>query len=175
MNCSATAPITIQDFVAAVLGERDQYSGADYQSCGVAMLGGCAGCHATIAGYNAYPSKKGVWMCGDCIGDGGWATVREFAADTFDSSAPAAVLHWMNTSTVDMTADVVDAELEGWLSMGPHDPNGSTHAMDCECGQHFGLRPALPANGHMTDRSAEYAAERLRARFGSDRPITGVE
>ena len=52
----------------------------DFQSCGVDMLGGCQGCHATIACYNAYPSTSGYWRCADCIGDTGFATVADFTA-----------------------------------------------------------------------------------------------
>ena len=54
---------------------------------GVDILGGCQGCHATIAAYNAYPSTSGYWRCADCIGNDGYATVADFTAS---ASAPAA-------------------------------------------------------------------------------------
>jgi hypothetical protein len=62
--------------------EDGSYSGADIAAVGLAILGGCCRCAATIAAYNAYPSKNGYWMCGDCIGEAGevgYATVE--AAD----------------------------------------------------------------------------------------------
>ena len=41
-------------------------------------MGGCEGCHATLAAYNAYPSTSGYWRCADCIGQTGFATVEDF-------------------------------------------------------------------------------------------------
>jgi hypothetical protein len=72
--------ITILDYVKSVVGEKDLYTAEDCLSSGVDILGGCQGCLATIACYNAYPSKTGYWRCADCIGDTGFATVAEFTA-----------------------------------------------------------------------------------------------
>jgi hypothetical protein len=72
-------PITILDYVRSRLGDRETYSEDDHWHCGVAILGGCEICHATIASYNAYPSRSGYWRCADCIGDTGYSTAGEFA------------------------------------------------------------------------------------------------
>jgi len=71
-------PITILDYVKSKVGEKDSYPAEDFYSNGVELLGGCEHCHATIAGYNAYPSTSGYWRCADCIGGAGFATVEEF-------------------------------------------------------------------------------------------------
>lgn len=56
------------------------YSGAAFADVGIPMLGGCQNCHATIAAYNAYPSKTGYWLCADCIEgtDLGFNSAEEF-------------------------------------------------------------------------------------------------
>ena len=58
------------------------YSGAAFAKVNVPMLGGCAGCHATIAAYNAYPTKTGFWMCDMCVqmSEQGFNTVEEYEA-----------------------------------------------------------------------------------------------
>ena len=73
-------PITILDYVKSKAGEKDSYPASDFFAAGVDILGGCEICAATIAAYNAYPSKSGYWRCGDCITDIGFATVQEFEA-----------------------------------------------------------------------------------------------
>ena len=73
-------PITILDYVKSVAGDKDLYTAEDCLACGVDILGGCQGCQATIAVYNAYPSTSGYWRCADCIGDDGYATVADFTA-----------------------------------------------------------------------------------------------
>ena len=73
-------PITILDYVKSVVGDKDLYTAEDCLACGVDILGGCQGCQATIAVYNAYPSTSGYWRCADCIGDDGYATVADFTA-----------------------------------------------------------------------------------------------
>ena len=78
-------PITILDYVKSVVGDKDLYTAEDCLASGVDILGGCQGCHATIAVYNAYPSTSGYWRCADCIGEDGYATVADFTA-----SAPTA-------------------------------------------------------------------------------------
>jgi hypothetical protein len=48
---------------------------------GFAMFGGCYLCAATIAFYNAYPTKQGSWVCKDCLAhDVGFESVSEFLA-----------------------------------------------------------------------------------------------
>src|SRR5437016_12917265 len=73
-------PITILDYVKSVVGDKDLYTAEDCLASGVDILGGCQGCQATIACYNAYPSTSGYWRCADCIGDDGYATVADFTA-----------------------------------------------------------------------------------------------
>jgi hypothetical protein len=76
-------PITILDYVKSVVGDKDLYTAEDCLASGVDILGGCQGCAATIAAYNAYPSTSGYWRCADCIGQDGFATVAEFKTCTF--------------------------------------------------------------------------------------------
>src|ERR1700748_2315983 len=80
-------PITILDYVKSVVGDKHLYTAEDCLASGVDILGGCQGCHATIAAYNAYPSTSGYWRCADCIGNDGYAPVAAFTAS---ASAPAA-------------------------------------------------------------------------------------
>jgi hypothetical protein len=82
-------PITILDYVKSVVGDKDTYAAGDFYRSGVAMTGGCQRCHATIACYNAYPSRSGYWRCADCIGNTGYATIREFTRQELgDYSCP---------------------------------------------------------------------------------------
>ena len=73
-------PITILDYVKSVVGDKDFYTAEDCLASGVDILGGCQGCQAIIAVYNAYPSTSGYWRCADCIGEDGYATVADFTA-----------------------------------------------------------------------------------------------
>ena len=82
-------PITILDYVKSVVGDKDTYAAGDFLTCGVEMLGGCQGCAATIACYNAYPSTSGYWRCADCIGTSGYATVADFTASFSVTACPA--------------------------------------------------------------------------------------
>jgi hypothetical protein len=52
------------------------------------IIGGCGGCGATLAAYNAYPSKAGYWLCKDCLGHQGWEDVAEANHDIFEVPAP---------------------------------------------------------------------------------------
>ena len=79
-------PITILDYVKSVVGEKDSYPAEDFSRLGVAIVGGCEGCTATIAAYNAYPSTSGYWRCADCINDNGFATVEEYVHHTAQTS-----------------------------------------------------------------------------------------
>ena len=85
-------PITIMDYVKAKVGDKDTYPAGDFLACGVDMVGGCEGCHATIAAYNAYPCRSGYWRCADCIGGSGFATVEEFTE--FERAAACAGESW---------------------------------------------------------------------------------
>ena len=92
-------PITILDYVKSVVGDKDFYTAEDCLASGVDILGGCQGCHATIAAYNAYPSTSGYWRCADCIGQDGFATVAEFKTRTSTTACPVCG----NTDTISET------------------------------------------------------------------------
>jgi hypothetical protein len=51
---------------------------AEFDRVGLPMVGGCAGCGASVAAYNMYPSKSGYVCCKDCIYEKGFSTVEEF-------------------------------------------------------------------------------------------------
>jgi hypothetical protein len=76
--------ITIHDIALARLGRQPNdptpLTGEDFARVDLAILGGCGGCQATLAAYNAYPSLGGFWQCADCIADDGFETVEEFEA-----------------------------------------------------------------------------------------------
>lgn len=83
--------ITIQElaFHRGLKTDSDgSYSLGAIEAVGLAMLGGCEHCEASIAAYNAYPSRSGSWRCEDCIGDSGYDTAGEANRDIFgqDSS-----------------------------------------------------------------------------------------
>lgn len=75
-------PITILQLAEHRLG-RQAHTGADFAEAGVAIMGGCKTCHASIAAYNGFPARDGYWRCEDCIGDGGWTDVAEANRDIF--------------------------------------------------------------------------------------------
>lgn len=74
-------PVTILD-IAISRGVKEDKKGYidenEFYRIGLQMTGGCINCHASLAAYNAYPSKSGYWKCSDCIGDDGFNTVEEF-------------------------------------------------------------------------------------------------
>ena len=53
-------PITILDYVKSVVGDKDLYTAEDCLASGVDILGGCQGCQASIAVYNA-TRQSGYW------------------------------------------------------------------------------------------------------------------
>lgn len=64
------------------------FSAADYYAAGLDILGGCEICSASIAAYNACPSRSGFWRCWNgCIGDDGYKTVEEADAAIFGAPA----------------------------------------------------------------------------------------
>jgi hypothetical protein len=46
-------------------------------------MGGCVGCQATLAAYNAHPSTTGFWLCGNCVDGLGYESVEQANADIF--------------------------------------------------------------------------------------------
>lgn len=81
-----TQAITILDVALARGAKKDPGTDSipqdEFRRVGVAMIGGCQVCQATIAAYNAHPSKSGFWKCQDCIVDTGFATVAEFEKES---------------------------------------------------------------------------------------------
>lgn len=74
-------PITVFDLALYRLQlpkDTESLNGADFQKAGLAIMGGCQVCGATLAAYNACPSKAGYWRClHGCIGNEGWESVEE--------------------------------------------------------------------------------------------------
>lgn len=60
----------------------------DFAAVGLAIFGGCVSCHASLAAYNAYPSKSGYWKCDECIGPDGWFDVEEANRAIFPPEPP---------------------------------------------------------------------------------------
>ena len=103
--------ITILDYVKSVVGDKDLYTAEDCLASGVDILGGCQGCQATIACYNAYPSTSGYWRCAGCIGDDGFATVADFTAhETAAAACPACG----STGNLSETRITTGARAEGY-------------------------------------------------------------
>jgi hypothetical protein len=73
------APMTVLKLAVAMGAkiEPSEELGKELQKYGFAMIGGCMICAATIACYNAYPSKDGYWKCEDCI-DNGFSSLAEY-------------------------------------------------------------------------------------------------
>jgi hypothetical protein len=61
----------------------DNWSMADLDKAQLPMMGGCQVCEASIACYNAYPSKSGYLRCADCIGEEGWHSSSQAYRDIF--------------------------------------------------------------------------------------------
>jgi hypothetical protein len=74
--------ITILDVATAQGAQPDAAGGismAEFDRLGLPFFGGCEVCAASIAAYNACPSRTGYLRCAKgCIGDQGFATVDEF-------------------------------------------------------------------------------------------------
>lgn len=73
--------MTVLD-IAIAMGAKSSvagsYTAAELNKYGFQLMGGCARCEASIACYNAYPSKVGYWMCKDCISDDGFETLEQY-------------------------------------------------------------------------------------------------
>jgi hypothetical protein len=110
--------ITILDYVKSVVGEKPIYTVEDFSSAGVEMLGGCQICGATIAPYNAYPSRSGYWRCADCIDTSGFATIEEF---THEETQTSRAVSWLlrlrelQRSGMDFDAALAQANAEAEL------------------------------------------------------------
>jgi hypothetical protein len=76
--------VTILTLAEHRLG-REARTGADFTEAGLPIMGGCEGCGASIAAYNAYPSVTGYLRCADCIGDLGYADAQHANEAIFDA------------------------------------------------------------------------------------------
>lgn len=75
-------------------------TGEDFANVGLAIMGGCESCGASIACYNAYPSRSGYWRCEGCVGDSGYETVEEADAALFGEALPT-FWNWKDARTTD--------------------------------------------------------------------------
>lgn len=78
-------PITVMD-LAMHRGAQEIDGGinaSEFWRVGLDIIGGCRRCGASIAAYNAHPTKSGFWACSDCVGDDGWDSVEEANRDVF--------------------------------------------------------------------------------------------
>ena len=74
-------PLTILDIAKAKGVKADANGGINagaIMNLGLPFMGGCEICGASIACYNAYPSRTGYLRCKDDIENLGFATVKEF-------------------------------------------------------------------------------------------------
>ena len=80
-------PVTVLE-LAKFRGAKDDdgsISGGEFARVGLPIMGGCEVCEATIAAYNACPSKTGYLRCANgCIADLGWYDVAECNRDLFE-------------------------------------------------------------------------------------------
>lgn len=80
-------PITVLD-LALHRGVKEDDNGnismGALEDVGLPFMGGCSICGASIAAYNACPSKSGYLKCASgCIDEDGFETVEEANADLF--------------------------------------------------------------------------------------------
>lgn len=81
--------VTILDLAKEVYRQNnwvlpgDSWSMGDLNKAHLPMMGGCQVCEASIACYNAYPSKSGYLRCADCIGEEGWHSSTTAYHDLF--------------------------------------------------------------------------------------------
>jgi hypothetical protein len=118
-------PITVLDYTKSIIGEKDTYTTDDFARAGVDILGGCEYCGATLAAYNAYPSKSGYWRCAGCIGSDGFPTVENFVSH--ESQADRAVtwllrLRQLQAGGLDFDAALAQANAEAEQDGEPETP-----------------------------------------------------
>ena len=58
--------LEIATILAARAGKTVPETEADFVALRIPMLGGCQGCGAVLAVYNAHPQKTGYWACEGC-------------------------------------------------------------------------------------------------------------
>lgn len=94
-EATPTKPVTILELARHRLsaigrtsgGEPARLTGVDFEAVELAILGGCELCGASIAAYNACPSRSGCWRCASgCIADEGYASVEEADRELFGAT-----------------------------------------------------------------------------------------
>jgi hypothetical protein len=75
-------PVTVLECAEHILG-REPQNGGDFEKAGLPIMGGCEVCGASIAAFNACPSKTGFLRCKNgCIADQGYTSAEEFVKAT---------------------------------------------------------------------------------------------
>lgn len=78
---AVTMAVTVLDVAVgrgAMAVEDGGITGGEFERVGLPMLGGCEVCGASIAAYNAYPSKSGYLRCRGCVGGIGFENCAAF-------------------------------------------------------------------------------------------------
>ena len=57
--------------------EDGSASAEAFAAVDLCIMGGCYRCEATIAAYNAYPTRTKFWTCAECVGEDGFHTAQE--------------------------------------------------------------------------------------------------
>lgn len=91
--------------------EDGNMSGQAFLDVGLDIIGGCGGCGATLAAYNAYPTEEGYWACGDCIeGHKGFDTVEEANRFIFASNDKAIMSDIAKVHDTDIRVGMIEPE-----------------------------------------------------------------
>lgn len=166
-NAADDQPITIHDLAVYRLEQlgrsTEQLNGQDFHDVHLQIMGGCADCHASLAAFNAFPSRSGVWKCEDDIGDDGWTDVAEAHADIRAmDSANAGEVH----DPLDEALRDDELDEDGVRNAAFADPGGNSalraassrnpRNLPCpDCGAPNRLTPADRAKGYRCDSCAD--------------------
>ena len=107
------SPVTILDCAIARGAKPDDdgsFTMGDIKDVGLPFFGGCQVCHASIACYNAFPSRTNYLRCRSCIGDLGFATTAKFE-------------EWCNQfdqEPLDDDDELSDSDDDDYLILGDH-------------------------------------------------------
>jgi hypothetical protein len=116
-------------------GEDGAIDGGEFDRVGLAIFGGCANCGATIGPWNAYPSIRGTWRCGECIGDLGFKSEADFEK-WVEESVPSAerlvreIADLLFSHSPEITAVVVENPEAGRIDI--HEADGSVWRVTVE-------------------------------------------
>lgn len=85
---SERGPVTILELYRFRTGDdRESIDAGSVERAGLPFMSGCEVCFASLACYNAHPSRSGFIRCRDCIADDGWVDVAEASRDIFDGES----------------------------------------------------------------------------------------